>query len=108
MASSHEQPEREKRHDELAAGSTEMSSPSLPMQVEETSSRPLTVMLNHSYWCAMLTVLCLRSKTKFAAYLKSSFQCRLPPGKLPALFPIPIPSQDPFGMKLDVLPSTAF
>ncbi len=66
------------------------------LQVEGQSSRLPTVKLNHSYWCAMLTVMCLRSKT--AAYLQRSFQCRLPPGKLPTVFPIPVPDFDPWSL----------
>lgn len=70
---------------------------------KDSPPRRSYVMLNHNYWCAMLGVMCLRSKTRFAAYLRASFQHRLPPGRLPTVFPIPVPSGDPFGMKLNGL-----
>ena len=56
-------PEETEHHDEFAACPSESDGSKLPLQIEEKSSRPQTVQLNHSYWCAMLTVMCLRSKT---------------------------------------------
>ena len=73
------------------------------LHAKGSPSRRLNVMLNHNYWCAMLGVMCLRSKTRFAAYLRASFQYRLPPGRLPTVFPIPVPPGNPFGMKLNGL-----
>lgn len=75
----------------------------LSLHEKDSRSRRSYVMLNHNYWCAMLGVMCLRSKTRFAAYLRASFQYRLPPGRLPTVFPIPVPPGDPFGMKLNGL-----
>ena len=97
----------DKHHDELAAHlSDETGGFKKPLHGSPVAPRPPTVQLNHSFWCSMLPVMCLRSKTRFAAYLRLSFQRRLPPGKLPTIFPIPIPSLDPFGMKLDGLSSS--
>ena len=75
----------------------------LSLHDKESPSGRSYVMLNHNYWCAMLGVMCLRSKTRFAAYLRASFQYHLPPGRIPTIFPIPVPPGDPFGMKLNGL-----
>ena len=87
-------------HEEFDDGSPEMEAVPRSLHVKAPPSGPSSFMINHSYWCAMLGVMCLRSKTKFAAYLRLSFQYHLPPGKLPTIFPIPVPSPNPFGMKL--------
>lgn len=92
-----------RHNDEFEDGGSDAVLRCCSLHEKDSPPRRSYVMLNHNYWCAMLGVMCLRSKTRFAAYLRASFQHRLPPGRLPTVFPIPVPSGDPFGMKLNGL-----
>lgn len=67
------------------------------VQGEDSAGHKVTS-ITHSFWCSMLVTMCLRSRTRFAAFLSQSLQHRFPvQGKVLTLFPIPTPPGCPSG-----------